>query len=93
MIEPKVFSVSAFISHAQNFDRAAQLVQRDMARKLAGEIERIKASTQRGEFSTRYQLDVIVMTPDEFYRAVEDFAQRRACSVPQVLFGNDGVTT
>jgi len=93
MNEPRVFSAVAYIPHAQNFDRAVQLVTRDMAIKLVHEIEKHKALHTRGEFSTRYQLDVIVMTPDEFYRAVEDCARRRGYGAPEILFANDGVTT
>lgn len=93
MNEPRVFSTVAYIAHAHNFDKAVQLVKQDMARKLAHEIVRNKVWHTIGEFSTRYQLDVIVMTPDEFYRAVEDCARRRGYGAPEILFANDGVTT
>lgn len=93
MNNPRVFSANAYISHAGNFDKAVQIVTHGMARKLAHEIAKNKVLHTRGEFSTRYQLDVIVVTPDEFFRAVEDCARRLKYGAPEVLFSNDGVTT
>lgn len=67
-------TVSNFDIHGRDYP-VQELLRQQMTQQLADEISKKRVTTKRGEYSTEYRIDLVVLSVDEFYGVVQKCAQ------------------
>ena len=63
-----------------------------MRDSLAQDIVFKNMETTQHDYYTKYRVNVIVATEDDFFKAVEEYARRNSCNIPVTLEEKEWMT-